>query len=58
MNNYISAAVEILRLTNNILSLVNNSSDDSVIETHFNSIGKIAAQQAAKPEIQGYSEHD
>lgn len=55
---FFNAAIEIARLAHNILSLINSGADESVIQAHFESIGKIAASNAAKPEIQGYSEHD
>jgi hypothetical protein len=34
-----------------------NGGYDGTIDKHFKAIGKIAAENAAKPEIQGYSEH-
>ncbi len=61
MNNYLSAISDILYLANNIITLINkgaaNNGYDGTINKHFNEIGKIAAENAAKPEIQGYSEH-
>ena len=53
----INTAIEIARLTTNIMQLINSQADESVIQTHFATIGKIAAANSAKPEIQGYSEH-
>lgn len=50
-----NAAIAIAELTNNILKLVNSGADDAVIQQHFSSISDLCA--AAKPEIQGYSEH-
>jgi hypothetical protein len=51
-----NAAIAIAELVNNILKLVNSGSDDAVIQQHFSSISDLCA--AAKPEIQGYSEHE
>ena len=58
MNNYLSAALDIINLTNNILHLINAGASEDIVRVHFNSIGRIAAQQAAKTEIHGYSEHE
>jgi hypothetical protein len=55
---FFNAAIEIARVANNILVLVNSEANEEIIRTHFNYIGKIAAINAAKPEIQGYSERD
>jgi len=51
-----NAAIAITELANNILRLVNSGADDATIQQHFSSISDLCA--AAKPEIQGYSEHE
>ena len=48
-------AIAIAELANNILRLVNSGADDAVIQQHFSSIRDLCA--AAKPDVQGYSEH-
>ena len=53
---FFNAATSIAELANNILKLVNSGADDTVIQQHFSSISDLCA--AAKPEIQGYSEHE
>lgn len=62
MSSYLSAVIEILHLANGIISMINsgaaNGGYDGAIDKHFKAIGKIAAENAAKPEIQGYSEHE
>lgn len=60
MSGYIGAVIEILHLANGILSMANKGANppDRTILAHFDAIGKIAAENAAKPEIQGYSEHE
>lgn len=32
--------------------------DQKIIDEHWQEISRISAEQAAKPEIQGYSEHE
>jgi hypothetical protein len=53
-----NAAIEIARLTNSILQLIHLGADQSFIQAHFETIGKIAAINAAKPEIEGFAEHE
>jgi hypothetical protein len=55
-SSFFASALEIARMVNNVLELVNAGADEHVIKTHFESIEKIAS--ATKPEIQGYSEHE
>lgn len=52
------AALEIGRLVNNIISLVSGGADHDIARAHFQTISRIAAENAAKPEIQGVSEHE
>ncbi len=52
------AAIEIGRLVNSIIALINGGADHDVARSHFQTISRIAAANAAKPEIQGYSEHE
>lgn len=51
-----NAAIAIAELANNILRLANSGAEEAVIQQHFSSISDLCA--AAKPEIQGYSEHE
>lgn len=55
---YFDAAMEISSLVNAIISLVSQGADEEIAQGHFESISRIAAENAAKPEIQGNSEHE
>lgn len=52
----INAATQIIKLASNVIDLVHRGESDEVVSNHLDSIKQIA--DAAKPEIQGYSEHD
>lgn len=55
---YFEAAMQIINLANNIVNLMHHGAEPQIAKSHFDSISRIAAEQAAKPEIQGYSEHE
>ena len=53
-----NAAIEIGRLLNNVLSLIGSDADPEIAKAHFQTISRIAAEQAAKPNIDGVSLHE
>lgn len=53
-----NAVIEISRLVNNVLSLINSGADPEIAKAHFQTISRIAAENAAKPSIDGVSLHE
>lgn len=54
---YFDAAMQIVNLANNIINLISRGADLDIAQAHFESISRIAAENATKPEIQAYSAH-
>lgn len=52
----INAATQIIKLASDVIDLVHRGEGDEVVSNHLNSIKQLA--DAAKPEIQGFAEHD
>jgi hypothetical protein len=57
MEKRITAALDIIHLANSIITLIRCGNEPDDIKAEFDTIGDIAAKNAAKPEIQGFSEH-